>query len=223
MEVFGRRLRRPIWLGSLRHTVPISGNWGYDRGTPVDRYYIERFLEVNRGDVRGACVEVGDSGYIERFGSGVASADVLDINPANPHATIVADLADADSVPTDRFDCFILTQVLQFVYDMEPAVRGAHRLLRPDGVLLATLPTVSRIDRTPGPDGEFWRFTAAACDRLFGDVFGAENVTVRAHGNVLVAIAFLTGLAWEELSQDELDEEDPYFPVLVTVRGVKRS
>ena len=119
-----------------------------------------------------------------------------------------------------RFDCFLLTQTLQFVYDVEHAVGEVHRLLRPQGVVLATLPALSRLDPSGGTD--FWRFTTASCQRLFGAVFGAGNVTVTAKGNVLAAIAFLTGLAAEELSQRELDVEDKLFPLLITVRAVKR-
>ena len=41
-----RRRRRPVLLGSLGRTRPVSYHWGYDRGLPVDRWYIERFLEL---------------------------------------------------------------------------------------------------------------------------------------------------------------------------------
>ena len=220
MEILGRRVRRPVRLGSLRRTVPISTNWGYDRGSPVDRYYIEAFLEEHRKDVRGASLEVANDAYIRRFDTGVTSTDVLHVDGSNPHATIVADLTDARNVDSDQFDCFILTQTLQFVYDVERAVGEVYRLLRPQGVVLATLPALSRLDPSGGTD--FGRFTAASCERLFGAVFGAGNVTVTAKGNVLAAIAFLAGLAAEELSQRELDVEDELFPLLVTVRAVKR-
>jgi hypothetical protein len=87
-------------------------------------------------------------------------------------------------------------------------------------VLLATVPSVSRIDPVPGVEGDYWRFTTASCGRLFRDVFG-EAVTVDAYGNVLTAIAFLTGLAKEELKPHELDLRDDFFPVLIAVRAVK--
>lgn len=105
--------RRPVRLGSLRRTTPVSDHWGYDRGTPIDRYYIESFLNEHRADVRGACVEVRDTRYTDRFGSSVTRADVLDVDAGNPHATIVVDLADTAAAPSERFDCFILTQTLQ--------------------------------------------------------------------------------------------------------------
>jgi SAM-dependent methyltransferase len=221
MEILGRRVRRPVRLGSLRRTAPISDRWGFDRGQPVDRYYIERFLERHRRDIRGACLEVGTDRYTRLFDAGVTSVDVLDVDSSNGHATIVADLTDARDVEADRFDCIILTQTLQFIYDAAAAIRETHRLLRPQGVSLATVPSLSRLDPNGGTD--FWRFTAESCSRLFGDAFGLDHVTVKAHGNVLAAIAFLEGLAREDLSDRELDVEDELFPVLITVRAVKRE
>jgi SAM-dependent methyltransferase len=208
-------------LGSLRRTTPISDRWGADRGTPIDRYYIESFLAAHAADIRGHALEVRDRRYTERFGHGISQSDVLDLDESNPDATIVADLTDAANVASGTFDCFILTQTLQFIYPVEGAVREAYRLLRPDGVLLATVPAVSRIDRHAGVDGDFWRFTTASCRRLFGAIFGDVNVEAQSYGNVLAAIGFLTGLAREDLSDDELDIADDLYPVLVGVRALK--
>ena len=40
---------------------------------------------------------------------------------------------------------------------------------------------------------------------------------------VLAAIAFLTGMARQELSEPELDVNDRRFPVIIAVRAVKRE
>ena len=217
---FVRRLIRPAWLGTLRRTTPLSDYWGYDRGTPIDRYYIERFLDECRGDIRGHVLEVKYSDYTRRFGTGVERADVVDIDPANPHATIVADLAAADGIPADTFDCIILTQTLQYIYQPNAAIAHVWRILRPGGVLLMTVPGIIKMD--PNFVGsDYWRFTADSCTALVGEVFGAEQIKVRTYGNVLTAIAFLTGLAHEELSGRELDSADPAYPVAIAVRAVK--
>jgi SAM-dependent methyltransferase len=217
-----RRLRHPAFLGTIRRTTPLSDHWGRDRGTPVDRYYIEHFLEGARTAIRGRVLEVMNADYTCRFGAAVERSDVLDIDPTNPSATIVADLANADDVASETFDCFILTQTLQYIYDLRSAVEHAHRILRPGGTLLCTVPTVSRIARRE-LDSEYWRLTTAGCARLFGDVFAGGVVEVRARGNVLSAVAFLVGMAREELSSRELDRDDPFFPVIVTVRATKAA
>ena len=209
-----RRLLRPAWPAILRRTRPVSDVWGFDRGTPLDRHYIEGFLAEHRADIRGRVLEVRDSGYTDRFGSAVERRDVLDVDPTNPRATIVADLADPAQLPAEAFDCFILTQTLHLIYDLSAAVRGCHKLLRPGGVLLVTGPVVSRVRNV-----DFWRFTPASLSRLLEATFG--QVTVRAHGNILAATAFLSGMAKEEVPTRLLDREDPSFPVIVTARAVK--
>lgn len=220
---FRRWLRRqvfPAWMGSLRSTKPVSSGWGFDRGRPVDRYYIESFLESRRQDMRGRVLEILNSDYADKYGAAVERVEILDIDPANQQATIIADLAAADSIPTASFDCFILTQTLQLIYDMKSAIAHSHRILRPGGVLLVTIPAVSRL----AGDGyiDYWRFTPASCARLFGEVFGAEQVRISAYGNVLSAVAFLEGMASEELSKRELDVIDERYPVLLTIRAVKK-
>ncbi len=209
-----RRLLRPAWPAFLRRTRPLSDYWGFDRGTPVDRHYIEGFLAEHRRDIRGRVLEVQDSGYTDRFGSGVEGRDVLDIDPANPRATIVADLSKLAGLPARAFDCFILTQTLHLIYDLPAAIRSCHHLLRPGGVLLVTGPSVSRVR-----NGDFWRFTPASLGRLLEESFG--QVTVRAYGNVLAATAFLYGMAKEEVPRRLLDKHDEHFPVIVAARAVK--
>jgi SAM-dependent methyltransferase len=218
-----RRLVREtqrVDLGSLRRTEPVSRHWGYERGTPVDRYYIESFLAHNRGSIAGRVLEVKNSAYTDRFGHGVVRSDILDVDPGNPHATIVADLRDAAEVADDSFDCFVLTQTLQLIYEVQLAVAEAHRILAPGGVLLVSVPTMSRIVREPGV-ADYWRFTEDSCARLLADAFGAEQVVVRAYGNVLACVAFIEGLAAEELKPAELDEHDPDYPLVILARAVK--
>ncbi len=213
--------REAIEWGSLRHLSPVSRVWGLDRGRPVDRYYIEQFLQRHAQDITGRILEVKDATYSSRFGAGVTAIDVVDIASENPDATLVADLGKPGSLPKNRFDCFILTQTVHIVYEAEEVVRNAFRTLRPGGAVLVTLPCVSRIDYESGVDGDFWRFTPASARRLFEGVFGPENVEIESWGNVLACTAFLQGMAQEELHPQELVHNDPYFPLLVTVRAVK--
>jgi SAM-dependent methyltransferase len=205
-------------MGTLRQTKPISAHWGFDRGMPIDRYYIEQFLEEHRGDIRGRVLEIMDTRYSERFGTAVECVDVLDIDPSNPKATIIADLTDALSVPSLRFDCFLLIQTLQYIYPVSAAIAHAHRILKPGGVLLITVPAVSKIyDRYP----DYWRFTAASCSLLLKEQFGGDQVSVHSYGNVLAALAFLTGMATEDLCSQELQANDEVFPIIITARAVK--
>jgi cellulose synthase/poly-beta-1,6-N-acetylglucosamine synthase-like glycosyltransferase/SAM-dependent methyltransferase len=207
--------------GTLRRLEPVSRVWGVDRGQPVDRYYIERFLARHRADIRGRVLEVKDANYTRVFGSGVHRSDVLDVAEHNPEATLVADLEHEDSLPEASYDCFILTQTVHVIYDFRTVLRNAARTLAPGGVLLVSLPCVSRVDYESGLKSDFWRFTPASAERVVAEAFPEGDVQVSPAGNVLACCSFLLGLSAEELASQELDYADPYFPLLVCVRAAK--
>src|SRR5262249_1011366 len=122
----------------------------------------------------------------------------------------------------NSFDCIILTQTLQFIYDVRPAVGNLHRILKPQGVLLATVPGISQISQHDMELwGDYWRFTTRSVSRLFEQVFHRTSLQIRACGNALVASAFLHGLATEELREQELSFTDADYQVLITIRAVR--
>lgn len=220
--------RPPVgWVrfGSLRRTSPISSAWGHDRGRPINRQYIESFLSDHADDIRGRVLEVADNHYTVRFGGPrVTQSDVLHAAPGNPRATLVGDLAKTEDLPADAFDCIILTQVMQYIYDARAAARNLHRALKPGGVVLATLPGLEKVS---APDdtawGDYWRFTPTSARALFAEAFGATTVTTRAYGNVFAAVASLAGLSQEDVRRSELDALDLDFPVIVAVRATKTA
>ena len=219
-----RQRRRPPDLGDLRRVTPIDPNWGFGRGKPIDRYYVESFLAGHTGHIRGRVLEIAGSDYTRRFGRGVEKADVLMATEGSPEATIVADLTSAPQVPDASFDCAIVTQTLQFVYDVRSALTTLHRVLAPGGVLLATVPGLTRISPLEDEEwGEWWHYTSRSARRLAEESFGPDSVDVKAYGNVLTASGFLYGLSTSDLRSDELDVHDRLYEVTIGVRAVKRA
>jgi glycosyltransferase involved in cell wall biosynthesis len=212
-----------VRFGDLRRLTPISREWGFDRGQPIDRFYIENFLARHARDVHGRVLEIAEDTYTRRFGGErVTRSDVLHVVEGNPQATIVADLADAEQIPSNSFDCCIVTQTILCIYDVHAAIRTVHRILKPGGVALVTVPGISPISRDDMAQwGQFWSFTSLSAKRLFEEVFPAGGVSVEAHGNVVSTIAFLHGLARQELRQAELDWHDPRYELLITIRAEK--
>ncbi len=210
-------------LGDLARTTPVSDVFGLDRGTPIDRYYIEGFLGRHATLIRGRVLEIGDRTYTERFGGGdVERSDVLHLTGESPDATIIADLTHAPEIADGTFDCIILTQTLHFTYAMEDAVAELHRILRPGGSVLCTVPGISQISRYDMDRwGDFWRLTDLSTRSLFGTAFDATLVEVETYGNVFAAVAFLHGLALEEVSTADLDVHDRDYQVIVAVRATK--
>jgi len=211
-----------VEFGSFRRATPISRNWGLDRGLSIDRYYIDSFFTRHADQIKGHVLEIGDNTYTQRFGGNRwVKNDVLHLTAGNPKATIVADLASAPQIPSGVFDCVILTQTLQFIYDVRSSLQTVHRILKSGGVLLATIPGVSRTHDPYWDKDWYWSFTPASARRIFQEAFPADHLEIETFGNVLTAISFLHGLSAEELTRDELDAFEPDYAVTIAVKVTK--
>lgn len=218
-----RRLRRPAWLGVSRQTKPISPAWGSERGTPVGRWYFKRFLDSHESDIKGHVLEVRTKLYSSQY-PGVSRIDVLDIDPDLPEVTVIADLENMPQVPTDTYDCIILTAVLYYIRDVDAALRELRRVLRSGGVLLSAHSGIpGHLTQLSGFESEFGYLSTRGTTTLFNEAFGADHVTVQTWGNVLACLAFLRGVAAEEVGERRLLTADPYFPQTITVRAIKSA
>jgi len=191
-------------------------DFGFDRGTPIDRGYIEAFLQANAAKIRGRVLEIGDDGYSRQFGgSAITRQDILHVHPGNPLATIVGDLSDPAVLPEAAFDCVILTQTIHLIFDLPAAMRQIHRALRPGGVVLITVPGITPVDRKEWGSIWYWSLTPAALKRLLVETFPGGSFEEMAFGNLYAATAFLHGAGLEEVNRNKLAPYDPAFPVIV--------
>jgi SAM-dependent methyltransferase len=232
MPSLGRLMPEDFWapsigrvmFGDFARTSPISNSFGFDRGKPIDRYYIENFLARQSSDVRGRVLEIGDNSYTVRFGgANVGKSDVLHVDASNPGATIVGDLSDSDVLPSDTFDCIVLTQTLHLIYDMRKALANLTRSLKQDGVLLVTVPGITPVDRGEWRYTWYWSLTELAFAQLLAESFDPRDFFTVKFGNVFAAVCFLEGLAASEVPTAKLDVLDPAFPVVIGARVVKRQ
>ena len=208
-----------LWKRPVNQLQPISNKYGFDRGLPIDRYYIEKFLTGNKRFIKGRCLEIGNNAYTVKFGEDqVTTSDVLDISPLNLHANIHGDLAHLDHVKSNTYDCLIITQTLGLVGDLLSGIKECKRILKPGGCLLFTGSLLGPIWNI---EDSLWKFTPAGTKYNFGQVFGRKNILVKSYGNVYAAQAYLVGLATEELTKKELDYYDAHYPVVTTVRARK--
>jgi len=103
-----------IDFGDLRRTRPISDAFGTDRGLPIDRHYIERFLGAHAPDVRGRVLEIGEDLYTRRFGAQWVSQNDL---------VGVYGLATTDNVRRIGVRCVQVDATAHWIGD--PVDRGA--------------------------------------------------------------------------------------------------
>ena len=115
---------------------------------------------------------------------------------------------------------------------MKAALRTLYRILKPGGVLLVTSPGISQVGQGVPGTKWYWAFTHDSISRLLEEVFPSANIHVEDHGNVFAAVAFLHGLALEEIPTDAtgdnvgkpsntLDRRDAGYPVIIAARAVE--
>ena len=105
---------------TYKSTRPLSEIYGYDRGKPIDRYYIEKFMEENKDLIKGNCLEITDNDYTVKYGGEkVTHSDAFDIDTNNKHATIYGDLRNAPQLKDNFYDCLIVTQTFVMIDDFD--------------------------------------------------------------------------------------------------------
>lgn len=201
---------------AVNDVEPMSRKFGIDRGTPVDRYYIEKYLAENKKYITGSVLEIGDDRYTKMFGENVTKSDILDINKNNKVANIHADLRRMPNLNNNSYDCIILTQVLGMVDDVNSVLSECYRILKPNGTLILTTSAIS-----PQIDHEFsyWRFTEQSIRYLLDKKF--KKIKVSSFGNAYVGQAIWVGMAQEDINKKFLEVNDRQFQCIVVAKATK--
>ena len=208
-----RGLGIPRW-GNLRRLQPFSMKFGWDRGSPIDRYYVDRFFERHRSYITGDVLEIDRSIYTRRYGHDLRIIQAFDIDP-DCEDTLRCDLAHSENVlSTEAYDCLLMPCSLSFLRELEPSLRNALRVLKPGGVILANAAGLLRIDKV---SLDLWRFSPAGWQELLSRIWPACEIVVEGEGNCLSVIAANLGISQEELTAEELDYTDELFPVVTNV------
>jgi len=201
--------------------TPVSDVFGLDRGTPLDRVFINRFLQKNREIIHGDCLEVEEPVYTRKFGQPGHVAHSLKFT-ATPlggagQYEVVADLTQPQTVPEAKFDTFICTQPLNFIFDLDPVIASIHKLLKPGGHALITVAGISQISSYDYKRwGDFWRFTDLSLRKLLTRKFAEADCELATYGNVATACLFLQGVSYEDILDRKIfDTIDPNYQMVV--------
>jgi SAM-dependent methyltransferase len=194
--------------GDLRRLVPLCPRFGFSRGTPIDRYYLDRFVERIRPEVTGDVVELGgrDSNR-ESYGLiGATRYRGLD-QRARSSVSLAGDAHDSSILPERSLDAVLAFNVLEHCHSPWLVAENMGRWLRPGGKAFCMVPSAQRLHRMAE---DYWRPLPAALPLLFT---GFSATRLEVFGNPLTTLAALLGIAVEELSQRELDATHPDYPV----------
>lgn len=196
--------------------TPVSAIFGLDRGTPVDRYYIENFLQSNSHYITGDVLEIAEDTYTYAFGTNINKSYIMHVEGGGQNI-IKGDLSTGEGIVENMADCIICTQTLPFIFDLSKVAENMLKMLKPNGVLLITVSGITQISRYDMQRwGHYWSFTDASLKKLFLHLVPEKNISVETFGNVKAATAFLYGLAAEELEENDLKLQDADYQLIVT-------
>lgn len=108
--------------------------------------------------IRGTVLDAG-CGYapfrrlLEQFSDRYESLDQKQFLNDQTH---MADIQSMDAIPSGRYDAILCSEVLEHLPRPEAALREVHRLLKSDGVLILTVPYLSRLHDEPH---DYYRYT----------------------------------------------------------------
>ncbi len=216
--------KRDVLLDSLlsMETKPVDAYFGRKRGEPVDRYYIEKFLNEHKQFIYGKCLEIAEDTYTKQFGKERVTASMMLHVEGWGTNVVKGDLETGEGIAPESFDTMIITQTLMFIYDVEAAVKHIFLGLNKGGSALITVSGISQIARYDDDNwGMFHSFYLSGLKKLFYPVFGEKNVEIVHYGNVKTAMAFLYGAVQEELSQEDFGSIDMDYPVVYGIHATK--
>jgi SAM-dependent methyltransferase len=202
--------------GDFKKTVPICQAFGLTRGTPVDRYYLDKFIQEIQTQIAGNILEVGGTPKDKDFYqvNPGTSYRILNIE-AGPGVDIVGDVHDASLIAPESLDSVIIFNVLEHCYAPWIAVENIYKWLKPGGKCFAMVPSAVRVHATPV---DYWRPLPDAFSWVFKN-YTQQKLYV--YGNPITVIASYHGIAVEELTKAELDAFHPDYPVATCIVAEK--
>ncbi len=194
--------------------TPFSRVFGTDRGTPIDRIYIERFLKENSDLIKGDCVEIAENTYTNKYGTDVKNAFILHVEGGEN--AIKGDLVSGEGIKSELVDCAIITQTLMFLNDLSTVSDNIYRMLKHGGNALVTVAGISQISRFDADRwGHFYGFYPDGVKALFSNNFKNENISICTYGNVKLAMGYLYGMCAEDFDKEDFEYYDEHYPMII--------
>ena len=195
---------------------PISEQFGSERGTPVDRIYIEKFIRKYSNYIKGAVLEIEDAIYTHKYGKeNVKHSIVMDVSNQSDKIDFNANIESGEGVQECLVDCFIITQTLMYIYDLESAAKNIVKFLKPGGVALITCSGLSQNSKRCMENyGSYFNFNTAVFEKMFKKE-KVEIIDTGSFGNVKTVMAHLVGMCAEDLCENDFDYMDLSYPLIV--------
>ncbi len=212
--------RKIIFIGKNRLEIIsydcLISNTGYKS---IPGQYILIFIRENSKFITGNVLEIENDKFSRYFKNQIKHLDILDIDESNLQANIHADLRTKKGLPKEKYDCIILTHVLDCIDDYESALKNIKYMLKKDGVLLCTIPCLERVSNKTKT---YFRFTQYGASFLFNKLFGKGNFNISFYGNLYSTIMYLNGFKFSKLNLKYFKYNDLKFPILIAIVARKK-
>lgn len=159
-----RRFLSPIFYAHYTLLLPV-----------IRRYAHGRFLDLGCGSTPFWSAVVGQ----------VARYDAVDLWPRSDKVTFVGDVQALEMVQEASYDSAICIEVLEHVPEPGHAVASMARILKPGGVVVISVPHLSRLHDLPH---DYFRYTEYGLRYLLQKA-GLEVISLQAKGGLLTFLA----------------------------------
>jgi SAM-dependent methyltransferase len=206
-----------IDFGDLKRKLPFCSQFGHFRGNPIDRYYLDRFIDEIRSEVKGVTLEIGGSRSNRELYRFKNTTSYLAMDLSGPDLDIAGDAHDPNVVEKESMDTILLFNVLEHCERPWVVADNIYQWLKPQGQVFCMVPTAQRVHRVPQ---DYWRILPDALNSIFSR-FPRRKLYV--YGNPLTTIAANYGIAAEELTREELDCHHENYPVANCIHAQKSA
>src|SRR3989344_169049 len=153
----------------------------------VRRHFIDNFFFSKSNLYSGKIIDIGGKKKnkrglfdISKFGTEVTYVNI----DGSTEPDIIAD-ASSIPLPDETFDLAIIAELLEHVPDPVAVLREAHRLIKPGGKILVTIPFMVGIHGDPQ---DFARYTPTFLEKASREA-GFNGVEIETHGTIFAVAA----------------------------------
>ena len=222
---FNRKINR-------KQNTPLTRNFGVRRGTPIDRYFIDKkisnFLEsLDKKKKKYRGLEIGGFHYLRRNSSVYEAFELVQSSSKGFKDNVICkDLNipyDGEFENIEKFDFIVCTQVLNFVKDDINSLQVMNKLLNKNGIIIGSV--TGMISPLSMYDYERWGAYRGYTDQGLKALFERTNysINIETFGNFDLSCEFLNGSVVEDLDEDILNFKDPLFQTTHTFNALKNN
>jgi SAM-dependent methyltransferase len=142
--------------------------------------------------VHGKCIDIGcgDMPYRKLIEDRAEQYDSLDMERRVPDVKFIGSVQDMNMIENSTYDSALCLEVLEHVRDPFKAVSEINRIMKPGGILVCSVPHLSRLHEEPN---DYFRYTKYGLTHLF-ESSGFEMISIEPRGGLFCFLAHQVSL-----------------------------